>query len=59
MHEEEGDGRADEDGGQVQLLGCQVGGAATSLALTLKPFPPLYKIRDLEIPCGAEQQMQI
>ena len=42
MHEEEGDGRADEDGGQVQLLGCQGGGAAaTSLAFTLKPSPPL------------------
>ena len=55
MHEEEGDGRADEDGGQVQLLGCQVGGAATSLALTLKPFPPLYKIKNLKVPKSAEQ----
>ena len=49
MHEEEGDGRGDEDGGEVQLLGSQVGAAATCLAFTLEHFPPLYKISNDEI----------
>ena len=39
MQEEEGDGRADEDDGQVALLGSQVGGAAA--VLVPQDLPPL------------------
>ena len=41
MQEEEGDGRADEDDGQVALLGSQGGGAAAVLALVPEELPPL------------------
>ena len=43
VQEEEGDGRADEDDGQVALLGGQGGGAAAVLALSSKQLASFLK----------------
>ena len=43
MQEEEGDRGADEDDGQVALLGCHGGAAAAVLALVSEQLSSLFK----------------